>query len=296
MSGERMLSYVGGVVENLRPSAAKGDDVKKEKSGSFVAFLTRTAIVGGFVAGSYYLGRDSMKPNGGMIRKVLGKPRENKTKIGQCVLHSYDHCIESIKVELALAFLGVPYKRQLYGFSDASGIKPLKKKPLPVIELKGYANINKASDIIDFLDTNTTHRSFPPETNRKDLKQWLDDTYKIREELVNPRLTDMPVKDWQENEDRRKWEKAHPQRDALDRTFDLIIKIDAKLEQFSNDILYNEFGLNEFGFGMDDLIALPQLRLLTCVKGINWPKKVRSYLQNAFQDTTADLYFKHAKK
>jgi len=293
MSGEGMLSYVGGVVGNLLPPA-KGDDTKKSKSGSFAGFLTRTAVVGGIVAGSYYLGRDSMKPDGGVVRKILGKPRENKTKIEECMLHSYDHCTESIKVELALAFLGVPYKRQLYGFSDVNGIK--KKKPLPAIEVKGYANINRSSAIIDFLEANTTHRSLPPVTNRMDLKQWLEDTSKVRQDLVNPRLTGMPVKDWENSEDRRKWEKAHSSRDASNRTLELIIKIDAKLEIFSNDILYDEYGLNEFGFGMDDLNTLPHLRSLTCVQGINWPKKVSSYLQNAFQDTAANLYFKHAKK
>jgi len=292
-----MMSYVGGVVGNLLPAAVpKGDDEKKTKSGSFVGFLTRTAIVGGFVAGSYFLGRDSMKPDGGVVRKILRKPRENKTKIEECVLHSYDHCIDSIKVELALAFLGVPYKRHLYGFADVNGLKPLKKKTLPVIEVKGYANINAPSAIIDFLDANTTHRSLPPETNRKDLKKWLEDTQKDREELVNPRLTAMPVKDWEDSKDRRKWEKGHNIRDAMDRTLELIITIDAKLEQFSTDILYDEYGLNEFGFGMDDLNTLPHLRSLTCVQGINWPKKVHSYLQNAFQDTEANLYLKHAKK
>jgi len=299
MPGERMMSYVGGVVGNLVPASKQvvREDVQKAKSGSLVGFLTKTALFGGIVATSFYLGRDSTKPNS-VVNKILRKPRKNKAEVEECVLHSYDHCTESIQVELALAFLGVPYKRKVYRFSDTDSLKPLGKKKLPVLELMG-TKTKDALIIIDMLDENTTHRSIPPQTKRKDLARWLKNTRSTRGDLSYPRLMNMPVKDWSDAVDvrdaKRKWErKGLYRRDASSRTDELITKVNEMLEYFSDKILYDTYGVNEFGFGMDDIITLPHLRSLTCVKGIKWPRKVRSYLQNAFDGTIADLYFKHA--
>jgi len=290
-----MMSYVGGVVGNLVPTS-KQEDAQKTKSSSLVGFLTKTALFGGIVATSFYLGKDSTKPNS-VVNKLLRKPRKNKAEVEGCVLHSYDHCTESIQVELALAFLGVPYKREVYRFSDTDSLKPLGKKKLPVLELMG-TKTKDAFIIIEMLDENTTHRSIPPLTKREDLKRWLEDTRSTRGDLSYPRLMSMPVKDWSDAVDirdaKRKWERKVYRRDALSRTDELITKMNEMLEFFSDKILYNAYGVNEFGFGMDDIITLPHLRSLTCVKGIKWPRKVRSYLQNAFDGTVAELYFEHA--
>jgi len=292
MPGDRMMSYVEGVVGSMIPTSDKGEE--NAKSGSMLGFLTKAAVFGGIVATSFYIGRDDRKAKR-MVNKILGKPRKNKAKVEECVLHSFDHCTDSIMVELALAFLGVPYTREVYRFSDTSAIKPLGKK-LPVLELMG-SKTKDALTIIDMLDANTTHRSIPPYTKRADLKEWLEDTSNIRKNLIYPRLTNMPVKDWSDTQDvryaKKKWKGLY-RKDA--RTDELITKINEKLEYFSEKILYNTYGLNEFGFGMDDITTLPHLRTLTCVEGIKWPKKVRSYLQNAFEDTIAELYFEHAVK
>jgi len=291
-----MLSYVGGAIGNILPTSDKGKDPQKANSGSIIGFLTKTAVFGGIVAASFYIGRDDRKAKR-MVNKILGKPRENKAKVEEeCVLHSYDHCTQSIMVELALAFLGIPYERKVYRFSDTDAIKQIGKKPLPVLELMG-AKTKDALTIIDMLDANTTHRSIPPETKRDDLKRWLEDTADVRRDLSYPRLTKMPVKDWSDTQDvryaKKKWK---VRRDASERTDELITKMNEMLEKFSDKILYSKYGVNEFGFGMDDIITVPHLRNLTCVEGIKWPKKVRSYLKYAFEDTIAELYFEHAVK
>jgi len=288
-----MMSYVEGVVGSIIPTSDKGEE--NAKCGSMLGFLTKAAVFGGIVATSFYIGRDDRKAKR-MINKILGKPRQNKAKVEECVLHSFDHCTDSIMVELALAFLGVPYKREVYRFSDTSALKPLGKKKLPVLELMG-SKTKDAFTIIDMLDANTTHRSIPPSTKRADLNEWLEDTSNIRKNLSYPRLTNMPVKDWSDSQDvryaKKKWKGLY-RKDT--RTDELITKMNEKLEHFSEKILYSKYGLNEFGFGMDDITTLPHLRTLTCVEGIKWPKKVRSYLQNAFEDTIAELYFEHAVK
>jgi len=300
---DRVKGYLGSVVEKtgdvFMPEGGEEKCQRSESiSSAIMRFLTKTAFMGGVLATSYYLGRDSTKPNG-VVSKLLGRNRVNKAKVDGCILHCYDHCPFSIRVELALAFLGVSYKRVLYGYGDVEGPTALcGKKQLPVMEyMRTYTE--ESLDIIDMVDTNTVHRSIPPKTDRDDLCMWSKEVKTIRQNLCRPRKIKLPIRDWADKRDiryaKRKWEKqGFNLKEALARTPELLTDINELLEQFNDKILYDEHSVNEFGFGMDDILLIPDLRTLTCVKGIKWPKKVRKYLQNAFENTIADLYFMHA--
>jgi len=297
---EGLKGYFGSVVEKtgglLTPTSEDGEEGKK--SGSVMSFLTKTAVIGGIVAASYYLGKDSTKPKG-VVSKIFKIPRKNKAMFDECILHCYDHCPYCIRIELTLAFLGVPYTREVYGYGDIEGPKKLKgKKELPVLEHMGHKT-NESLDIIDMLDTNTPHRSIPPKTKRLDLDEWLKEATEIRRDLTRPRIIKMPVKDWADIEDTRYAKKKYEKKgfnysDAMARSGDLIVKMNKLLEKFNDKLLYDEHSVNEFGFGMDDILVIPDIRTLTCVKGLKWPVKLRKYLENAFEDVEAELYFKHA--
>jgi len=295
-----LKGYVGTIVEKtgdlLIPTQGDGSD--SGKSRSFVGFLTKTALLGGVAAGGYYLGKESTKPRG-VLSKILNRPRVNKALFDECILHCYDHCPYCIRVELALTFLGVPYTREVYGYGDFEGPKKLTgKKQLPVLEHLGHKT-PESLDIIDILDANTPHRSIPPKTNRSDLDEWLRDSKGTRTNLTRPRVFKVPVKDWANIEDTRyatqKYEKlGFNYSQAKARTADLIVEMNEWLEKFSDKLLYDTQSVNEFGFGMDDILVIPHLRTLTCVKGLKWPDKLRKYLENSFEDVKAELYFKHA--
>jgi len=292
-------NFVGGVVEKTGDIIIPGGDGSdSKKSRTFVGLLTRAALLGGVAGASYYFGRDSTKPRG-MVSRMLNRPRINKAGIEDCILHIYDHCPYCIRVELALAFLGVPYTREIYGYGDFDGPKKLTgKKMLPVFEYLGNKH-PESLEIIDLLESNTAHKSIPPRTKRVDLDEWLNDSQEVRQDLKRPRIIKMPIKDWESSEDIRyakeKYEKkGFNYSDAVARTESLIVKMNEFLEKFSDKLLYDTYSVNEFGFGMDDIIVLPHLRTLTCVKGLKWPAKLRSYLENSFKDVQADLYFKNA--
>eukprot|EP00415_Alexandrium_ostenfeldii_P004930 UN4930 len=52
--------------------------------------------------------------------------------------------------------------------------------------------------------------------------------------------------------------------------------------------------LNAWGWGMDDVILLPDLRRLTCVKGVVFPEKVASYMDASLLKTGLFDYSKVA--
>jgi glutaredoxin 2 len=263
---------------------------KADNSFSVISFLTKTALFGGIASTCYYFWNNDIK-----IRRAISKLLDKPIYI----LHCYDHCPYSIRVELALAFLGVPYTRALYGYGDVKGPTQLiGKKQLPVLEYMGKYT-PESEDIIDLIEKNTADSSIPPRTNRKDLERWLEDTREIRQNLCRPRKIKVPIKDWANNRDveyaRQKYEKmGFNYTHAEARSDDLIAEMNRLLETFNDNILYDENSVNELGFGWDDILVIPNLRTLTCVKGLKWPSKLRKYLENAFKDVIAELYFKHA--
>jgi len=271
----------------LAAKQVEGDETNK--SISFKGLLI-TALLGGIVAASFfmYMYRTKLKA---VISKILGS--------SEYILHVYDHCPYCIRVELALAFLGVPYTRVLYGYGDMEGpTRLMGKKQLPVMEYKGKYT-KESLDIIDMIEKNTPQKRIPTKTDRDDLDKWLKDSCDIRRSLTLPRKVKVPIKDWAEDRDleyaRQKYEKnGFNYKDAEARSDELILEMNQLLVFFNDNILYDEHSVNEQGFGMDDILVIPNIRTLTCVKGLKWPEKLLGYLEKNFENVTAELYFNYA--
>ena len=52
--------------------------------------------------------------------------------------------------------------------------------------------------------------------------------------------------------------------------------------------------LNAWGLSVDDVLLLPVLRNLSCVRGLEWPPAVREYLERHCERANVSLYFEHA--
>ena len=46
---------------------------------------------------------------------------------------------------------------------------------------------------------------------------------------------------------------------------------------------------------MDDVLLLPDLRQLSCVAGVEWPTRVRAYLDGACAKAECKAYDEHAQ-
>merc|ERR1719397_895558 len=103
------VSIVTRIGSVLAAKQVEGDE--SSKSSSFKVLLI-TVLLGGIVAASFFMFmyRTKLKT---VISKILGS--------SEYILHVYDHCPYCVRVELALAFLGVPYTRVLYGYGDTEG-------------------------------------------------------------------------------------------------------------------------------------------------------------------------------
>ena len=236
------------------------------------------------------------------------------------VLHLYDHCPFCIRVELVLGWKNIPYERVVYGYGDTLGSKKGKyfggttltgDKQLPVLAVHrpGAAApelIPESGDIIAYLEdaTGPGNVLLPPLSGRRDLKAFFDSKGAFKEvqrRLTRPRMLKLThLADWAKAEDRayarEKYEgqgfdyAAAEAASAADtaRMNELLVELDA--------LVRGSGSLNDGRCGLtwDDLVYLPELRTLSCAKGVAWPAKLDAYVRASFARAGVDTYFDRA--
>ena len=241
-------------------------------------------------------------------------------------LHVYDHCPFCIRVDLFLGWNNIKYNRTIYGYGDMEGpvkLHPHAKKQLPLLQLQSSTGAEivkpESLDIIQYLqDTATTLTTatvpvarFPVASQCKELKAW-EKKHKVAvNDLTRPRILFHPV-DFASEEDKKyaigKYTaKGFSYAHAVAREEEALKECELSLQEFdarflasnyptpsSNDDAILSLHGGEPGnlgrYGMDDIIYLPDLRKLTCVKGLKWPKRVRQYVDNGCRHANVETY------
>mmetsp|Transcript_30154 Transcript_30154/g.67999 ORF Transcript_30154/g.67999 Transcript_30154/m.67999 type:complete len:245 (+) Transcript_30154:196-930(+) len=219
--------------------------------------------------------------------------------------HCYDHCPFGNRVAFLMDKHGILYKKVVYGYGsgalpeDCEGegydgkLNPRTltgKKQLPVLQgdgvptAPGAIGMPESLEICSFL-IGRHGLSVPCATGRADVDAFVRSL--LDKNVMNPltltRLTKMPVPDWDDPRDvsYHLWKHAKkgdlcafesPREDAR-----AIVALNEKLQELPA-LMLGDGCLNPWGWGMDDVILLPWLRRLTCIKGIEFPKGVETYM------------------
>lgn len=218
--------------------------------------------------------------------------------------HCYDHCPFGNRVAFLMDHFGIKYKKVVYGYGcgalpkDCEGegydgpLNPRKltgKKQLPVLEGPGVPcapnaiGMPESLEICSFL-IGRHGLVVPCASGRADIQEFTN--FLLDKNIMNPltltRLTKMPVADWADPRDISYHFWKHKKKgDILEfeaaEDAAAIASVNAKLTELPA-LLRGEAWLNPWGWGMDDVLLLPWLRRLTCIKGIVFPEPVRNYM------------------
>jgi len=231
-------------------------------------------------------------------------------------LHVYDHCPFCNRVEWLMQQFGINYERVVYGYGAGAdpekcsghgyGTGPLPltgKKMLPVLEGQGVPcapgarGQPESMEICSFLIAR--HRLVAPcDSGRDDVKKITAELTALKPALVEDRLVKMPIYDWADARDvaYRRYKKKLPiEVPPITAQPEEIAQLNAKLAELPALLKGHDKGapcLNEWGWGMDDVLLLPLLRAFTCVKGAVFPPAVEAYLN--IEATQMTDYRKHA--
>lgn len=120
----------------------------------------------------------------------------------------------------------------------------------------------------------------PCESGREDVKAFTAELTALKPELTEHRMVRMPILDWADPRDvrYRRFKKKLPlELPPVVHQPELLAKLNAKLAELPA-LLRGGSSLNEWGWGMDDVVLLPLLRVFTCVKGVKLPPEAQAYL------------------
>ena len=215
---------------------------------------------------------------------------------------------------------GIQYERVVYGYGEGAnpdacggtGYSPkggpialTGHKMLPVLQgpdlpalKEGYKGMPESMEIAAFL-MGRHGVALPCDPGRDDLGAWHKTFKPVLSLLSRPRNIQMKNADWAAPQDvaYAKWKYStrfgFDYEDAVARTPQLVEEMSALLIELDG-LLRGDDCLNSWGVGMDDIKLLPDLRTLSCVKGVVWPPRVKAYVEKHFAKTQAGTYFDQA--
>lgn len=221
-------------------------------------------------------------------------------------LHVYDHCPYCVRVQLVAGWKQIPHEVEVYGYGDFEGPEALTgKKLLPALEYVDNEGETKymleSLDIVDFIekiDAGRNSKQTPP-AKRDDIQEWVKKVKPTHAALTRPAILKMPIKDWANVEDVTYAVNKYTTRfgfnytEAQQAKAQHLKEMNARLEEL-DELLHSEESANPEGRSMDDVLLVPDLRTLSSVKGVQWPARVRAYVDKACADAGIKTYFEHA--
>jgi len=230
------------------------------------------------------------------------------------IVYVYDHCPFCVRVRLAMGVKNVKHLIHFLANDDVDTPTALVgKKIAPIFELpEDKFVMGESLDIISKIDTDErfgpTHQILPA-SGRKDIKAWQKSVQTLLRTLQRPRYVATGLlPEFQQLDGRHAFIKNHqlppyekpewkgdgssenPGMDmdlklklyaeamAADPTA-LVEDLNARLVEL-DDMLYSEHYCSEGGFSLDDIDLWARLRSITIVSGVQWPTKLRKYMDN----------------
>jgi len=185
-----------------------------------------------------------------------------------------------------------------------------EKKQLPVLEGPGVPapagkkgmveSLEICSYIVALADSD---RRVAPATGRGDVADWFSRMRKVGVQLHRPRIVKMPIQDFADTRDIEysKWSHIKLNYDydeaekATSQYLEELHPILSELEPMFRGTSEGDIPcLNAWGFSMDDVTILSYLRNLTCIRDIEWPATVQSYVEKTYAAAGVPTYSQHA--
>lgn len=229
-------------------------------------------------------------------------------------VYVYDHCPFCVRVRLALGIKNVKHNCMFMPNDDIpTPTKLIGKKIAPIFRIpEDDKNMAESLDIIEMVDSD--ERFGPtgqilPATGRKDLKSWQKSVQALLRTLQRPRYVATGLlPEFQQLDGRHGFIKKHqlppyeksewqgdgseenpgiPMDEKLNLYAEAMAKDPAPLLEDLNaklieldDMIFSEHHCSEVGVSMDDIDLWSRLRSITIVKGVQWPVKLRAYMDN----------------
>lgn len=230
------------------------------------------------------------------------------------ILYVYDHCPFCVRVRVALGLKNVKHELRFLANDDAATpTRLIGQKIAPILEYKDSV-MKESMDIIQYcenLDEFGPTNVILPATGRTDLKEWQSSVQNLLRGLQRPRyvatgllpefqqldsrhafITNHPMPpfgkpEWKEMDLAEKLS-IYAENMAKDPAGD-IEELNIKLVEL-DDIIDSADHCSPEGVSLDDVDLFSRLRSITIIKDVEWPVKLRSYMDRMAELADLPLY------
>ncbi|RLN70074.1 hypothetical protein BBJ29_009361 [Phytophthora kernoviae] len=207
-------------------------------------------------------------------------------------LFVYDHCPYCVRARIIFGVKKIPHELIfLANHDEATPIGLVGSKQAPILQLPSGKAFPESMDIVKYVDQ---HYGGPEVlasgANRPEIKQWIKDTADVFRLLYHPRFHAAPFAEFAMLESReyyriKKEKSIGPFKHALGQTPELVAQANKFLEQLAT-MFHSNQSVNE-QLSYDDVDLFGRLRGLTLVRDLEWPTKLREYID--YMSEKADI-------
>lgn len=208
-------------------------------------------------------------------------------------LYIYDHCPYCVRPRMIFGLKNVPVEEiTLLNDDEATPIGLVGKKLVPILIKENGEPMGESLDIVRYIDNNYGNKILT-DSVRPEIEEWTKKVGSYYYHLLHPRCIELGLDEFKtagaiEYFVNKKSQKIGDFTENLANSAEYINKLNIDLAEL-NTLIKDKAALNGT-LSMEDILVFPMLRNLTCVKGIEFPEKVKAYIDTMAKLTKINLY------
>lgn len=209
-------------------------------------------------------------------------------------LYVYDHCPFCAKARMIFGLKQLPLELQFVLENDVDTPTQLVgKKTTPILQKEDGSHMAESMDIVYYLDQTHGEPVVATAPENSPIKVWHDAAWRPILNLSIPRLARVDLPEFATPEAREAFKARQTKNfgdfdDLIGRTLELVAAVEGQLAELDTLLAGREH------IDTDDFTLYPSLRMLSVVKGVNYPANVKHYMERMEQATGVALHFDQA--
>lgn len=209
-------------------------------------------------------------------------------------LYVYDHCPFCAKARMIFGLKQLPLELSFVLEDDVdTPTKLVGKKTTPILQKEDGSHMAESMEIVHYLDGKHGEAVVKTAPENSPIKAWHDAAWKPVLQLSIPRLARADLPEFATPEAREAFKTRQTKNfgdfdELIARTSELVADVEKQLGEL-DALLAGRAQVDT-----DDFTLYPSLRMLSIVKGVNYPANVKQYMERMADATGVALHFDQA--
>lgn len=208
-------------------------------------------------------------------------------------LYIYDHCPYCVRPRMIFGLKNVPVEEiTLLNDDEETPISLVGKKLVPILIKEDGQPMGESLDIVRYIDGQYGEKILS-ENVRPEVDEWIKKVGSYYYRLLHPRCIKLGLAEFKTPSAIEYFVNKKSQK--IGDFAENLANSDEYIKALNADLLILEQMVKDKGalngdLSIEDILVFPMLRNLTCVKGLEFPPKVKAYIENMAKLTQIDLY------